>query len=209
MAKFLFTLCHQFMKSFWNLSEFYMVFRALCLDWQDAFRRPLGLGQRLQEADGPLSLQEGWIHLHTCLLHHGLELGIYYQRWAYLKSQPKGKCYYSHCMCEIFAQLQASREPQWGRRAAGWIPKSPETSGHLALRAELKTLRPWSQLRDEWGSSCSHASSDDIAVAQMALNSYARLQGNSESHMPRVRWKSTGKVSLNTHILLSMHGYQS
>lgn len=30
-------------------------------------------------------------------------------RGVYLKSQPRGKCCYSHCTCEIFAQLRASR----------------------------------------------------------------------------------------------------
>lgn len=54
-AKFLFTLCHQFMKSFWNVFWVLYGFPS-SLTWKTrCLQKPnitLGLGQRLQEADG-------------------------------------------------------------------------------------------------------------------------------------------------------------
>lgn len=183
------------------------------LERQDAFRSPtlhLALARDFKKLMGALSPQEGWIHLH--------------------RSSPPWPGAWDLVSEMSFFEKPAKRQMLllslhvWnfctaaGFKGASMREKSsrldPKLSRNFRTRGsqcwtEDPLQGPWSQLRDEWGSACSQASLDDIAVTQMALNSYARLQGNSESQMPRVCWKSTGKVSPNTHILLSMHGYQS
>lgn len=61
-------------------------------------------------------------------------------RGVYLKSQPRGKCCYSHCMCEIFAQLQASRSLSVRENSSGLDPRLPrnfrDMNQNSALSAE-------------------------------------------------------------------------
>lgn len=179
-----------------------MALWALCLDWQDAFRSPplhLALARDFKKLMDSLSPQEGWIHLYTSSPPWPAAWGLVSEMSLFEKPAKIQMLLFSLYVwnfCTAAGFKEASMREKSSRL-------DPQLSRNFRTRSsqcwtEDPLQGPWSQLRDEWGSVCSQASSYGIAVTQMALNSYAWLQGNSESQMPRVCWKSTGKVSPNT-----------
>lgn len=75
-----------------------------------------------------------------------------------MKSQPRGKCCYSHCMCEIFAQLQASRSLSVKENSSELDSRLPrnfrDMNWNSALSAELRSRHKdhKGKLKDEWKS---------------------------------------------------------